>query len=226
MPAAPSMIRSLMGAGRRADAAPAPLRPAGRRAAPRALAWGAAVFSVVQLGLGLASELYPRIRDPLYGDKLIKLQRRLPGDRTPTVVMLGSSRTGLAFHGKHAEQVLAGLNQPAVAFNFGVPASGPVTHLVYLNRLLSDGVSPDLVLVEVMPSMLTDGPGAPLEKNWFHPDRLTFAERDTVIRHGYPADDVRARCRPAAGRAQRRRGRVGASAGGHQAADHRRRGGH
>ena len=107
--------------------------------------------------------------------------------------MLGSSRTGLAFHGKHAERVLAGLDQPAVAFNYGVPASGPVTHLVYLNRLLGDGVTPDVLVLEVMPTMLIDGPGAPLEKNWFHPDRLKFAEQDTVIRHGYPADDVRER---------------------------------
>ena len=82
-----------------------------------------------------------------------------------------------------------------MAFNYGVPASGPVTHLVYLNRLLGDGVTPDLVVLEVMPSMLIDGPGAPLEKNWFHPDRLTFAEQDTVIRHGFAADDVRERWR-------------------------------
>jgi hypothetical protein len=196
MPAAASLIRSLMGAGRRADAAPGPLRPTDRRTAPRALAWGVAVFAVAQLGLGLAAELYPRLRDPLYGDKLVKLQRRLPAEPTPTVVMLGSSRTGLGFHGKHAERVLAAeLGRPAVAFNYGVPASGPVTHLVYLNRLLRDGVAPDLVLVEVMPSMLTGGPGAPLEKNWFFADRLTFREQDTVIRHGFPAEAVRGRWR-------------------------------
>jgi hypothetical protein len=194
MPAASSVIRSLLTAGRRADSAPPPLRPTGRRTAPRAVAWGIALFAAVQLGLGLAAELYPRIRDPLYGDKLVKLQRRLPAEQTPTVVMLGSSRTGLAFHGKLAEQVLvAELGRPAMAFNYGVPASGPVTHLVYLNRLLADGVTPDVLVLEVMPSMLIDGPGAPLEKNWFYADRLTFAEQETVIRHGFPAGDVRER---------------------------------
>ena len=193
MPAAPSLIRSLMGIGRRTDAAPAPLRPRGRRVAPRALAWGLAIFAAVQLGIGLTSELYPRLRDPLYGDKFVKLKRRLPAGHPPTVVMLGSSRTGLAFHGKHAERVLDGLGRSVVAFNYGVPASGPVTHLVYLNRLLGDGVRPDLVVLEVMPSMLTGGADAPLEKNWFHPDRLKYAEQEIVIRHGYDAADVRER---------------------------------
>jgi hypothetical protein len=197
MPAASALIRSLLTAGRRADAAPPPLpvRPANRRKAPRALAWGLALFAAVQLGLGLASELYPRIRDPLYGDKLVKLKQRLPDSgRPPTVVMLGSSRTGLAFHGKRVEEHLAAeLGRPAVAFNYGIPASGPVTHLVYLNRLLADGVVPDLLLVEVLPSMLADIPAAPLERNWFYADRLTYAEQDLVIRHGYPAGEVRER---------------------------------
>ncbi|HET6572605.1 MAG TPA: DUF1574 family protein, partial [Fimbriiglobus sp.] len=192
MPAASAMIRSLMTADRRAAAAPPPLRPTGRRTAPRAVAWGVGLFVAMQLGLGLASELYPRVRDPLYGDKLVKLQRRLAAGHAPTVVMLGSSRTGLAFHGKRAEQALAAeLGRPVVAFNYGVPATGPVTHLVYLNRLLGDGITPDVLVLEVMPSMLIDGPGAPLEKNWLYADRLTFAEQETVIRHGFPADAVR-----------------------------------
>jgi hypothetical protein len=199
MPAASTLLRSLLTAGRPADAAPPPLpvRPASRRKAPRAVAWGVAIFAAVQLGLGLASELYPRLRDPLYGDKLVKLKRRLPAapaDRPPTVVMLGSSRTGLGFHGRRAEHHLAAeLGRPAVAFNYGIPAAGPLTHLVYLNRLLADGVAPDLLIVEVMPSMLADIPSAPLERNWFYADRLTFAEQGLVIRHGYPAGQVRER---------------------------------
>ncbi len=197
MPAASSLIRTLLTAGRRADAAPPPLpvRPANRCKAPRALAWGFALFAAVQLGLGLASELYPRIRDPLYGDKLVKLRQRLPAaERPPTVVMLGSSRTGLGFHGRRAEELLAAaLGRPAVAFNYGIPASGPVTHLVYLNRLLADGAAPDLLLVEVLPSMLADGPGAPLERNWFYADRLTYSEQELVIRHGYRPGEVHER---------------------------------
>ena len=164
-----------------------------RRRAPRAVLWGFAIFAASQLGLGLAADLYPRIRDPLYGDKKVKLARRLPstGERPSTVVMLGSSRTGLAFHGCRVEERLAvELGRPAVAFNMGVPASGPVTHLVYLNRLIDDGIVPDFVVVEVLPSMIAIGKDSPLEQNWFYADRLKYGERDTVIRNGFSAAKV------------------------------------
>jgi hypothetical protein len=158
------------------------------------VAWGAVCFVAGQLGLGLAAEFYPRIRDPFFGDKLVKLKRRLPAeDRPPTVVVLGTSRTGLAFHGKVAEARLKDeLGRPVVAFNYGIPASGPVTHLVYLRRLLDAGVAPDLLVLEVLPSMLADLPAgqSPLEKNWLYGDRLKYAEQQVVIRHGFDAEKV------------------------------------
>lgn len=171
----------------------APRRAVARAKPARAVAWGVVAFAVLQYGLGLASEVYPRVRDPLFGDKFVKLDKKLaatpPGASRPaTVVMLGSSRTGLGFHGKRVEAELA-----VRAFNFGVPASGPVTHLLYLNRLLAAGVVPDLLLVEVLPSMLADTGAGPLEEHWFFPDRVTHAERATLIRHGFAAGLVRER---------------------------------
>ena len=173
---------------------PAASRPrfAARRKAGRALGWGVAAFLGVQLSLGVASELYPRIRDPLYGDKFVKLERKLAATPKPTtVVMLGSSRTGLAFHGSRVEAAFADEPRRCVAFNYGTPASGPVTHLLYLNRMLKSGVVPDLLLVEVLPSMLAEVPGGPLERLWFYPDRITFREYDTLVRHQFPAGSVR-----------------------------------
>jgi hypothetical protein len=142
----------------------------------------------VQLGIGLTAEAYPRLRDPLYGDKFVKLRRKLDAapSKPATVVMLGSSRTGLAFHGWRSEQAIAaGTGKPAVAFNFGVPASGPVTHLLYLNRMLKAGVVPDMLIVEILPSMLHDDPNGPLERLWFYADRITFAEQATLTGHGF-----------------------------------------
>lgn len=166
-----------------------------RRRAPWALLTGVVLFFGLQLLLGLAAEVYPRIRDPLYGDKFVKLKRRLPksGEPARTVVMLGSSRTGLAFDGKRVEAALSNPERPTVAFNYGIPASGPVTHLVYLKRMLKSGVRPSLLVLEILPSMIGDMPGAPLEQNWFYADRLTHSELDTVIRHGFPANQVRER---------------------------------
>lgn len=167
-----------------------------RPSARAAVIWGVCAFLAVQLGVGLASEYYTRIRDPLYGDKYVKLERRLnaAGPQSANVLMLGSSRTGLAFNGKRAESILSHvLQRPVTAFNFGVPASGPVTHLVYLNRLLESGVKPDLLLLEILPSMLADGQGGPLERHWFFADRVTTSEVDTLVQHGFDPSTVRER---------------------------------
>lgn len=189
------MLRSfrklVAGLARRRSAAPLSVRPANRRNAPRALRWGLVIFVLLQLSVGLAAELYPRLRDPLYGDKFAKLKPRLkPPEQQKMVVMLGSSRTGLGFHGKRVE---AQFTEPVVAFNYGVPASGPITHLVYLKRLLRDGVTPDLVLVELLPAMLVDRADSPLEQYWFFADRLNYSEQDTLIRHGFDPRAVRER---------------------------------
>ncbi|MCZ2342270.1 MAG: DUF1574 domain-containing protein [Bacteroidales bacterium] len=175
---------------------PATLIPSRRPTARAAVMWGMSLFFAVQLGVGLTSELYPRIRDPLYGDKFVKLERRrdMAGPQAATVLMIGSSRTGLAFNGKRAETILSQeLQRPITAFNFGIPASGPVTHLVYWNRLLKSGVKPDLLLLEILPSMLADGHGGPLERHWFFADRVTTSEVDTLIQHGFDPTTVRER---------------------------------
>ena len=165
-----------------------PLAKSTRRAR-RAVLVAAAMFAALNLGTGLVAERYPRLRDPLFGDKLAKLKPRLASGK-PLVVMLGSSRTGLAFHGKRVEAAL-----PVTAFNFGVPASGPVTHLVYLHRLLDAGAKPDLLVVEVLPAMLHADGGPPRESLWLFADRLTGPERATVVRHGFPAAAVNKRWR-------------------------------
>ena len=171
-------------------------RPSRRATAKQTVLAGVLLFILAQLAVGIASEWYPRIRDPLYGDKFVKLQRRLDarGESATTVIMLGSSRTGLAFHGQRAE---AGLGEqfqkPVVAFNFGIPASGPVTHLLYWNRLLEAGVKPDLLLLEILPSMLADGQGGPLERHWFYADRVTTSEVPLLIDYGFPENSVRMR---------------------------------
>lgn len=166
-----------------------PRSPCARRCARRAVVGGVVVFAALQVGFGLLAEARPQVRDPLYGDKLTKLKRRLrDGDRT--VVMLGSSRTGLAFHAANVEGQLGGV----VVFNFGIPAAGPVTQLVYFKRLVRDGVTPDLLLVEVLPSMLAaSADGRPQEAGMLPADRLTRSECDAVAGYCFPPDALHAR---------------------------------
>lgn len=140
------------------------------------------VFGVtLNLALGLAAEVNPRLRDPAFGDKLANLHTR-----TPDVLMLGSSRTLLGFHAGRVEATTG-----RTAFNFGTPATGPITHLVYLNRLLKAGVRPKHLFVEVLPPMLADCPGGPLEQTFLPGERLTADELETVERFGFDPAVVR-----------------------------------
>ncbi len=83
-----------------------------------------------------------------------------------------------------------------MAFNFGIPASGPVTHLLYLRRLLADGHRPDLLLVEVLPPSLADLPNeGPLEARFLFGDRLRHGEAEAAVGYGFPADEVRRKWR-------------------------------
>src|SRR5437764_14565018 len=89
--------------------------------------------------------------------------------------MLGATSTGYGFHaGRIEAEVRRELGRPAAVFNFGIPASGPVTHLVYARRLIADGHRPDLLLVEVLPPALADLPGGPLESQSLFGDRLRY----------------------------------------------------
>jgi hypothetical protein len=166
-----------------------------RRRASAALGIAAAAAIGTQLALGLAAEESLFIRDPGYSDKEIRLARQeAEHPEGPRIVMLGTSRTAAAFH---AGRVWEMNGRRGVVFNFGIPASGPITHLVYLKRLLADGHRPDLLILEVLPPTLSDTPGGPgipagpLEGRFLFGDRLRYCELETVIGYGFPAEDVR-----------------------------------
>jgi hypothetical protein len=143
--------------------------------------------------LGIVGEFSPRLKDPAYGDKWAALRRQLaarPDDRL--VLSLGSSRTLLGFHGRHAEnEMVTRTGERVIAFNFGTPAAGPVTNLVYFRRLVGCGVRPDLLLVEVMPGLCADGPTGPAETLTLPGERLCRSEVVTVEEFGFDPTTVR-----------------------------------
>jgi hypothetical protein len=160
-----------------------------------ALAIGLALFVALQLAMELAIELwFPIIRDPFYGYKAERLRGRATGSapRPFTVVMLGSSRTASALEAGILEKRLEReLSRPVVAFNFGVPGSGPVTELLHLRRLLAGGVRPDLLLVEVLPPLLDGQLGHPREAQWLPAARLWHGELSALERFGFPSAELR-----------------------------------
>ncbi len=167
-----------------------------RRRARSSLIAGVVIFMAANLGLGIYSESNLRIRDPYYGDKLVRLIKKMhEPNHGPAVVMLGSSRAGFAFHGYRIEERARRVGRSLIAFNFGVPATGPVTHLLYLKRMIEDGARPDYLLIELLPSMFVDAPDGPREHYWLFADRLKYEELTVVEKYGFDSATIHSRWR-------------------------------
>ncbi len=164
----------------------------------RARARGAVVAGVVAfvggqmlLNLGISQEILP-IRDPVFFEKrdflrahpqffgtsrdrdsAVSLATSSDNTASPVrVVALGTSRTQLAFDaGRFAESATPLADRRVEAFNFGVPAGGPLTSAIYLRRLLADGFAPDVLLIEIHPCFVAPM-DPPFEARWLHGFRL------------------------------------------------------
>jgi hypothetical protein len=111
----------------------------------------------VQVGLRwLIDGPLPELRDPAFEIKLRRLARARSTYAEPpfTVVMVGSSVTSNLFNAKQIEQVLEPhVHRPVLAFNLGCHGGGPLTELVWAQRLLERGVRPDIVCIEFSPHL-------------------------------------------------------------------------
>jgi hypothetical protein len=159
------------------------------------LVWGVAGFVVLQLGLFTYLRLGGMgLRDPDYAYKAGRLRQRTADRqaRPLTIVMVGSSRTAFGLRARGLEDELTDTaGRPVAIFNFGLYGAGSVTELITLQRLLDDGIRPDILLIEVLPALLSDQPPAgevrrlPLDR--LRPEELALAER-----FGRQADDIQA----------------------------------
>jgi hypothetical protein len=86
-------------------------------------------------------------------------------------VFTGSSRVCLGVDG---QTVMHNLERDCVVFNYGIPGAGLFVQDVYLRRLRSLGIKPDIVFVEIMPAYLDE--------------RLPDQYGDNVV--GFCADEV------------------------------------
>ena len=131
-----------------------PIAPRSPSLAKRVFRWMLISFLALQLLLSLVVEFWhPELSDPNYGHrlKLLQAKRAAEPDR-PLVLALGSSRTEVAFRPSYLPD---GPRDPIV-FNLARGGVSQVMNLLVLQRLLADGVRPDLLLVEVLPSSLAE----------------------------------------------------------------------
>jgi hypothetical protein len=139
----------------------------------RIVLWTLVCFAASQMALSLyLVKRRPEVRDPLYGLRLCSLRtKRAESPKAPLFLILGSSRVkysvwpgAMKVHGREGEP-------PPVVYNFGVNGLGPIRELMYLRRLLADGVRPDWLLVEVWPPLWP-------EAGYFTESRMVLGEDD------------------------------------------------
>lgn len=76
------------------------------------------------------------------------------------------------------------------AFNFGIPAAGPVTNLINVRRLLSAADRPDLLVLEVMPPLFAMTPAGAAEAKYLAAHRLRDDELNIAVAHGFPREQA------------------------------------
>jgi len=129
-----------------------------RGQARSALLFGALAVALIQVALNLAlPAACPYLGDPEYQVRLDSTRKQLLAHpERPLAVVLGSSHalTGLC-------PAALDPQPPFLLMNFGHTNSGPIVELLYLRRLLADGVRPKHVYFELMPGLL--GKHGPVE---------------------------------------------------------------
>ncbi len=122
------------------------------------LLWGLIGFMVVQGAFTLFRHWRPGCLDPFFGQKLALLRDQLATHpNRPLVLFLGSSRTIFGIQPEILSTCRATDGQPPVVFNFGEIGTGPLYHLLYLERLLARGIRPQCLFIEVWSCHLSEG---------------------------------------------------------------------
>ena len=120
------------------------------------LTWG-----LIWIGVGQASVVaflewqHPEFLDPKYGCRLLALRalRKEQEERT-LLLILGSSRAEQGFRPSLLAQT--GFPSGPLFYNLARGGSSPLLYLLTLGRLLSDGVRPDGLLIEIFPPALVE----------------------------------------------------------------------
>src|ERR1051326_3542892 len=156
--------------------------PAHRRARSAVL-WALAAFAALQ-GILFAAMSTARgqiLRDPDWGIRLGRLEKRLAErPEAPLVLILGSSRVGLGL--RPDKMMDAWRPQSPTVFNFSRRGFGPMVSLLYLRRILDEGIRPDWVLLEIWPAFLSSDNIFGRDDETLDVRRLQWSDRDLVTR--------------------------------------------
>ncbi len=122
------------------------------------LLWTLALYAVVQFGLVAAmSRWHPTFCLSITDHKWRRLRRVVASEPDrPLLLMLGSSRTEQGFEAGRLEGLTDPDGRAFVAYNFGLPACGPMNEWLYLREILDAGIRPRLLLVEFVTPLFNE----------------------------------------------------------------------
>lgn len=151
-----------------------------------ALYVGLASFVAVQLLLSAAMDFGDTtLRDPLWGRKLALLRSRMAAEPDrPLVIILGSSRAALGLRLENLPALEPTSEPTPIVFNLGIMGAGPVHELMFLHRLLAEGIRPKRILLEIHPLLLHEDPGFG-ELAVLNVNRLDWADLGVLGRYVY-----------------------------------------
>src|SRR5579864_5169313 len=139
----------------------------------RAVLWTLAGVALSQLVLSIYLDRRRlETRDPLYGHRLHSLQARLAeSPDAPLFLILGSSRVKYSVC-PSAMQIHTASGVPTpIVYNFAMNGMGTIRELMYLRRLLADGIRPKWLLIEIWPPLWA-------ESGFFREARMVEGEDD------------------------------------------------
>jgi hypothetical protein len=143
-----------------------------KQSARAVLLWSLAFYALAAVVLDAIMDRWcPAPFEQVYRTKWAEFcQMTAQAPDRPVVVMLGSSRTDGGFEARRLDGLPAPDGRPLLAYNFGVPAAGPIHEYLYLRQMLERGIRPRLLLVEFLPPLFNDGRSRLIsEENWTIP---------------------------------------------------------
>jgi hypothetical protein len=127
------------------------------RHARASLGWTVLAFVAAQLALTLVLErCRPDVNDPEFEIRAALLERAHQAEpERPLLLTIGSSRFVTNFRPEWMPELITSAGEKPLAFNFAHYGAGPFVNLVQVNRLLSSGVRPRWLVLEILPSFLS-----------------------------------------------------------------------
>ncbi len=126
-----------------------------KQTAPMILVWAVVWYVVALTALAMVKDRWRPIsslNECWKWPRLLQLTTQEP--ERPLVLMLGSSRTCWAWKAGTLDSMQTPDGRKPIFYNFGIPATGPISESLYLRQMLDEGIRPHLLLVEYLPPLM------------------------------------------------------------------------